>query len=263
MEISPSTKKTYKVLIIEDTQEDSEKLIQMLNENSICHLTIEDEAKSVVEASQLLQEKSEYDLIFMDIQLPDGEAFDIFNHIDLEIPIIFTSSYEHYALRALKIDGIDYLLKPLKEEELAFALQNFIKRLEKESYYQLADIRQLVERLLPKSYKSSFLVNYKQKMILVSVEEIAYFYIKDTNTYLKAFDDRSYHLETTLDDLEDQLDPKKFYRVNRQFFVARKSIKEIENYFTGRLMLLVHPKSQDNVIISKKKAMDFKKWADD
>lgn len=251
-----------KVVIVEDKPEELAHLKKMLAENTLADFQVIKELNSKQEAVTYFNSNSTTDLIFMDIQLPDGLSFDIFNQVDLKIPIIFTSSYEHYALQAIKLNGVDYLLKPVNEADLNGAITNFLKTRQQSKGFELEEIRAIVSSFMPKSYKSSFLVNYKHKMLLIDVSKVAYFYVKEKGTYLVTATGEEYLLDYYLDQLEEELDPTKFYRINRQYLIAKSAIRSIENYFNGRLLITVSPKIKDEVILSRKKVTDFKNWAD-
>ena len=206
--------------------------------------------------------KNEVDLIFTDIQLTDGLSLEIFKQVDLTAPVIFTTAYDEYALQAFKLNSIDYLLKPIDPEELATAIEKYLVTSADDQPNYLRQLATLAESFRPSSFRSSFLVSYRHKMMMIDVSEVAYLYVKERGVFLKKKDGQEYLVDFYLDDLEKQLDPAKFYRANRQFLVARSSIQEIEPYFNGRLILAVKPEVSASVIISKSKATDFKRWAD-
>lgn len=207
--------------------------------------------------------KNETDLAFMDIHLTDGLSFEIFSQCDVKCPVIFTTAYDEYAIQAFKLNSVDYLLKPIDPEELYMAINRYLDRYTsaaQEDYK--AQLVKLARELRPTQYRSSFLVSYRHKMMMIDVGEVAYLYIKEKAVFLKTKSGSEYLIDFYLDDLEVQLDPRHFYRANRQFLVSRTSIKEIEPYFNGKLLLSMQPPSHITVTISKEKASHFKRWAD-
>jgi two-component system LytT family response regulator len=251
-----------KILIVEDEESSVKRLIKELK-----NLAVEFEVQAVLNSVQSVlewvQAGFKADLIFMDIHITDGLSFEIFKHTNLSIPVIFTTAYDEYALQAFKVKGLDYLLKPIDPLELEKAINHFL------ASYKDLDRQNLMHHLISlakdyktTSYRSSFLVDFKQKMHLVDVSDVAYFYVKERGLFLRKKDQKEYVIEFFLDELEKQLDPTLFYRANRQYIVARSVIEEIEPYFTGRLLLKVNPEPAYPIVISKEKASDFKRWAD-
>jgi two-component system, LytTR family, response regulator LytT len=181
-------------------------------------------------------------------------------------PIIFTTSYDEYALHAFKVNSIDYLLKPVKKEELAAALQKFRRLKEQfQSTAALPDISKLVRELQqfqqPKEYRKRFLVKQGQRWLSIEVHEIAWFMADGKLCFLKTWDNRRFIVEYTLEQLADMLDPAEFFRANRSYLVHAKAVKSIDNYFGGKLALQLSPKTDANdVVVSKDKASDFKRW---
>ena len=255
-------KEMIKVLIVEDEDAAVNRLHKELSALTDVHFEILQVLASVRDTVSWLKSESAPDLILMDIHLTDGLSLEIFKAVEVTCPVIFTTAYDEYALQAFKVNSVDYLLKPIDPEELSQAIDKFLQRREKQPENYLQQLSQLAEQLSPSTYRSSFLVNYRQKMLLLDVNEVAYFYIKERGVFLKKRDGQEYLLEFFLDDLEKQLDPRNFYRANRQFLVARHAIKEIEAYFNGRLLINVEPAFSTTVTISKEKATHFKRWAD-
>lgn len=251
-----------KIVIVEDEDIAVKRLLKELEK-----LPFRFEVVAVVNSVQGVIEwvrcSDEADLIFMDIHLTDGLSFEIFKHIEVTIPVIFTTAYDEYALQAFKVKGLDYLLKPVDPTELEKAISHYLesyKDFNRQNY--MHQLMALAKEFRPDKYRSSFLVDFKQKMHLVDVSDVAYIYVKERGLFLRKKDQKEYVIEFFLDELEKQLDPTLFYRANRQYMVARSAIKEIESYFTGRLLLKVHPEPPTPIIISKEKATEFKRWAD-
>ncbi len=251
-----------KTLIIEDEQSAVNRLKKELKNVSNVEFEIVETTESVNDSVEWLRNNPEVDLIFTDIQLTDGLSLEIFKQVDIKTPVIFTTAYDEYALQAFKLNSIDYLLKPIDPDELANAVSKFLEKGVEEKDHYLNQLFELTQSFRPSSFRSSFLVSYRHKMMMIDVNEVAYLYVKERGVFLKKKDDQEYLVDFYLDDLEKQLDPAKFYRANRQFLVARSSIQEIEPYFNGRLILAVKPEASTSVIISKSKASDFKRWAD-
>ena len=216
----------------------------------------------VEQTVEFLRTDHSCELIFMDIHLTDGLSLEVFNKVDVACPILFTTAYDEYAIQAFKLNSIDYLLKPIDPDELSSAMGKFIARRNSKTDDYLAQLANFARQYQPTNYRSSFLVSYRQKMMMIDVHEVAYLYVKERGVFLKKKDDQVYSVDFFLDDLEEQLDPARFYRANRQFLVSRASILEIEPYFNGRLILKVKPEPHTSIIISKEKASHFKHWAD-
>lgn len=203
------------------------------------------------------------DLIFSDIQLGDGMAFDIFNELDLTCPVIFCTAYDEYAIHAFRNNGIDYLLKPVDEKvlEKSLAKIDLLKKPASQEYDPslvhkvLKDIEQNT-----KNYKSSFLVAYRDKLILVRLEDICFFKIQNEQLQLHTKDNKIYFLNYKLDYLQTIIDPKLFYRANRQTLIAYSAIKEVEHYYDRKLLIHLLGQTNDSVIVSKARASDFLKW---
>lgn len=251
-----------KILIVEDEDIAVKRLLKELEKLPI-RFNVLDVVNSVQGVLEWVRSGQEADLIFMDVNLTDGLSFEIFKHVEVTIPVIFTTAYDEYALQAFKVKGLDYLLKPIDPAELENAINHYLasyKNYNRENY--MHQLITLAKEFKPKTYRSSFLVDFRQKMHMVDVSDVAYIYVKERGLFLRKKDQKEYVIEFFLDELEHQLDPALFYRANRQYMVARSAIEEIEPYFTGRLLLKVHPEPPSPIIISKEKATDFKRWAD-
>ena len=245
-----------KTIIIEDEKLAADNLEIMLHE---LDPTIQVLAKieSVRNAVKWLSSNT-CDLIFLDIQLSDGNSFSIFEQTEVKTPVIFITAYEQYAIKAFKHNSIDYLLKPVNKNDLAQSIDKFHKFYQNK---QLPDFRALLETIRnPVSYQERFLVNAGQKLRSIKSSEIAYFYIKSQGVFLCTKEDKHYDVNYTLEKLEAMLDPKLFFRVNRQFIV---NIEVIENMYVAsksRLKLDLKPKPSDEVIVSVNNVQEFKLW---
>jgi two-component system, LytTR family, response regulator LytT len=251
-----------KVLIIEDEALASKRLKQLIQEinNSI---KILDVLESIESTLKWFKGSITPDLIFMDIQLSDGLCFEIFNRIKIDIPIIFTTAFDEYAIQAFKVNSIDYLLKPINKKDLEQALTKFEAL--KEQYSNSLkgfEIQQLLQKmsLNQKVYRSRFLVKAGQTFVKINSEIIAYFFVDNKLTYGNLFNNKKYLLDYTLDDLENELDPQMFIRINRQFILNINSIESVHIFFGGSLKLHLIPKCEEEVIVSRRRVAAFKEW---
>lgn len=251
-----------KVLIIEDEAPAFRRLQKILDEVRP-GIEIVEVIDSVEDSVKWLKNHKAPDLIFMDIQLSDGISFEIFDHIKITNPVIFTTAFDEYMLKAFKVNSIDYLLKPIKTEELANSLQKFEAM---KSYFgaESTNINELIQQisLNDKQYKSRFLVKKGEKLLSVGVEEIAYFQTRHGVVSLATRSGQKHIIDYTLDELASLLDPKDFFRANRQFLINFSMIKEVHRYHKGKLLIESHQPVDEQVIISEEKSSLFKKWLD-
>ncbi|WP_348810921.1 LytR/AlgR family response regulator transcription factor [Flavobacterium maritimum] len=221
---------------------------------------------SVEEALGWFSKNTHPDLIFLDIQLSDGLSFEIFEKIEIKSAVIFTTAYDEYALRAFKLNSIDYLLKPIDEDDLEIAVSKFKDRLPKREtgsrdfMMDFEQIKKMLSNPFEKNYKKRFTIRIGQHLKVIPTDEIECFFSENKGTYLHTFDNRNYLIETTLELLEQELDPSEFYRVSRKFIVPLKAIKEIVVYSNSRLKVILPSYSSDEVIVSREKVSDFKTW---
>lgn len=250
-------------LIIEDEKPAARLLQRKLEKLDV---TVETMLHSVEEAILWFENNSHPDLIFLDIQLSDGLSFEIFEKIDIKSAIIFTTAYDEYALKAFKLNSIDYLLKPIDEDDLETAVSKFRARLPKaateSSNLQLdfEQIRQMLSNPFEKTYKKRFTVKIGQHLKVITTEEIECFFSENKGTYIHTYDNRDYLIDSTLEILEQELDKKDFFRVSRKFIVPLKAIKEIQVYTNSRLKVILPTYKEDEVIVSREKVQDFKAW---
>lgn len=250
------------ILIVEDEELAQKKLQKTLAavDTSAKVVGITDSIQSTVD---WLRNNGNADLILMDIELADGQSFEVFNQIDVKAPVIFTTSYDEYALKAFKVNSVDYLLKPVQTEDLQAALNKYKKLADssKPSDVNLESlVNQIKQQLQPKEYRKRFLVKHAQKLVSVDVEEIAYFYSDGRLNFFKTFDNKKFVVDYTMDELEDMLDPTTFFRISRSFFVAINAIEKIDDYFGNRLILQLSPAVDKEALVSREKVADFKKW---
>lgn len=217
---------------------------------------------SVEESIAWFQNNQHPDLIFLDIQLSDGLSFEIFETIDIKSAVIFTTAYDEYALRAFKLNSIDYLLKPIDEDDLSIAITKFKNQFQKSSVSALdfEAIKKMLVNPIDREYKKRFTIKMGQQLKMIQIEDVECFYSENKGTYLHTFDNRDYLLDNTLEQLETELDPKEFYRVSRKFIIPLKAIKEIQMYSNSRLKVIIPTYKGDEVIVSREKVSDFKDW---
>ncbi|MFV5701124.1 LytR/AlgR family response regulator transcription factor [Flavobacterium sp. XS2P12] len=246
-------------IIIED-EKPAARLLQRKLEK--LNLTVGVMLHSVEEAIDWFSKNEHPDLIFLDIQLSDGLSFEIFEKVEIKSAVIFTTAYDEYALRAFKLNSIDYLLKPIDEDDLEIAVSKFKARLPKQETLQLdfEQIKKMLSNPFEKNHKKRFTVKIGQHLKVIATDEIECFFSENKGTYLHTFDNRNYLIETTLELLEQELDPKDFYRVSRKFIVPLKAIKEIVVYSNSRLKVILPSYKEDEVIVSREKVSDFKNW---
>lgn len=249
-----------KVIIIEDEKPAARRLNRMLNEISLDPIAM---LHSVEESLNWLTNNPHPDIIFLDIQLSDGLSFEIFDEIEVNSAIIFTTAYDEYALKAFKLNSIDYLLKPIDADELESAVNKY-KNLQKKNEHTHIDINQLKNLLSPQatSYKSRFTVKVGQHLKMIPTEAIECFYSENKATNLFTIDKRNYLLDETLEQLEVKLNPEYFFRVNRKFYVNINAIKDIVAYTNSRLKLILNSYNDDEIIVSRERVKDFKNWID-
>jgi len=217
---------------------------------------------TVEEAVSWLNTRPAVDVIFLDIHLADGSCFAIFQQCKIDIPVIFTTAYDQYAIKAFEVNSIDYLLKPVRPERLQQAIDRFRRLTNRNQLLITEQQLQLITHELRKApnYKRHFLIPYKDRLIPVQADEFAWFEIKGGVVRGITFDKKYWLLEESLDELAEALSPESFYRANRQFLISRKAIREIEYYFNGRFCLHLMPNAEEPVLISKAKAGNFREW---
>ncbi|RZJ65793.1 MAG: response regulator transcription factor [Flavobacterium sp.] len=217
---------------------------------------------SVADAVEWFSSNEHPDLIFLDIQLSDGLSFEIFETVEIKSAVIFTTAYDEYALKAFKLNSIDYLLKPIDEDDLETAVNKFKARLPKSepAGFDFEQIRKMLGNPFDKSYKQRFTVKIGQHLKVIPVNEIECFFSENKGTYLHTSDGRDYLIDPTLEVIEQELDPKQFFRVSRKFIVSLHASREITVYSNSRLKIIPPTYKDDEVIVSREKVNDFKQW---
>ncbi|HET9823744.1 MAG TPA: LytTR family DNA-binding domain-containing protein [Chitinophagaceae bacterium] len=255
-----------KVFIVEDEELAVKKLRKTL-ESVDQSAEVVGVADSIRSSVNWLQNNPAPDLILMDIELCDGQSFEIFDKVDVKSTVIFTTSYDEYALKAFKVNSVDYLLKPVQKEDLQAALaklQNMKVLYGSQNGWPSLNVdnlvRELQSKLQPKGFRKRFLVKHAQKLVSVDVEEIAYFYSDGRLNFFKTYDNRKFVVDYTMDELEEMLDPDRYFRISRAFYVSINSIDQIHDYFGNRLLLHLKPAVDKEAIISREKVTDFKVW---
>ena len=247
------------VIIIEDEKPSARRLQRMLT-----NLNVEAETMlhSVEESIDWFQNNEHPDLIFLDIQLSDGLSFEIFEAIEIKSAVIFTTAYDEYALQAFKLNSIDYLLKPIDENDLQTAVEKFKARTpdNKSVTLDFNDIKKLLVNPIEREYKKRFSVKVGQHIKLINIEDIECIYSENKGTYAFTNEGRNYLLDMTLDQLEDELEPHVFFRVSRKFYVNVNAIKDIISYTNSRLQIKLNNYNEQEVIVARERVKDFKNW---
>lgn len=246
-----------KILIIEDETLAAQMLQKLIMEvepdaEILCKL------QSIEESVDWLSNNPMPDLMFVDIHLADGSSFAIFENVEVKCPVIFTTAYDEYALKAFEVNSIDYLLKPINREELAHAFKK----------YRSLGLTSINTKLpiespgtdQPKKYKSYFLVPNRDRLVPMEINNIAYIYTGTKNVKVTMSDKTSFVLNLNMDEIMSQLDPSKFFRANRQFIVAKSAIKDLTVWFGSRLALNLKVETPEDVLVSKARAGEFKEW---
>jgi len=250
------------VLIVEDELLLSRRLKNLLGEVD-SEIEIAGMTASVDETVRWLQSHPLPELIFLDIELGDGKSFDILKQLKIDVPVIFTTAYDEFALQAFKVNSIDYLLKPIKKDELQAAIDKFKKFNRHSAKDETASkIDRLLLALNPQKgkFRERFLIKKGHKMISVDINDVGYFTIHNTINYLITRDKQRFIIDYTLDELEAMLDPSIFFRANRQFIITRQIIQSILPWFNSKLKVELHQQTDDDIIISREKAKQFKEW---
>ncbi|QHW00208.1 LytR/AlgR family response regulator transcription factor [Spirosoma endbachense] len=274
------------ILIIEDEELTARKLQRLLLDVEptavIVGMTV-----SVDESVEWLRSNARPDLIFMDIELADGQSFDIFNHVAVTSPVVFTTAYDEYAIKAFKVSSIDYLLKPIKEDDLRRALAK-LQALKEVLVSQtgatgpagleasLADLLQqlrktpLIAPAAPplisgmneanQTYRDRFMIKQGQRLFSIEVDEVAYFITRNKMSFLKTKEGSEWLIDYTLDELSQMLDPRRFFRLNRQVIAELRSVDKVHLYFNGKLKVDMCPVFDEEVVVSREKAGEFKLW---
>lgn len=248
------------VLIVEDETAAAANLKAILRSiDPACNITAV--LESIEETVEYFRDAESItpDIVFMDIHLADGESFRIFDSVDITSPIVFTTAYDEYALKAFKVNSIDYLLKPIKADDMRHAIEKFARL----SGTERTDYKSKVDTMIETSKRESrrvFLVHYKDRIIPLNIDDVAYFYTSNEKVTASTYSGDRYVIDRTLETLQTTLPDDEFFRANRQFIVARKAVKDIVVWFGSRLSLNLTVEIPEKIIISKARVPEFKQW---
>lgn len=254
-----------KVVIVEDEFHNSQMLeaqIKSLRSNWEIIKTL-DKVSSCI---QWMRENEHPDIIFMDIQLIDGNCFSIFDEVEIKCPIVFTTAYDEYAIKAFEVTSIDYLLKPIDESKLLHAIEKFEKVFQhSEELDSLIDYSKIIDAIQKKTkeYRKRFLITGIDSFYKINVDEIAYINTESGVSQAIMFSGKSHILNHSLEKMEEELDPKMFYRANRKTILNIEAVSKIENFFGGKLAIKLVPPFKETITISRLKASAFKRWFDE
>lgn len=247
------------ILIIEDEKPAANRLIKLLEVHFLGTFPIAN-IDTVARAVAWFDQNPEPDLIFCDIQLADGISFEIFEKVKLSTPIIFTTAYDQYAIKAFQVNAIDYLLKPIDPVDLAKAVEKF----KASKLKPTLDLDVLKSLLQPekKSYKSRFLVRFGEKIQSIPIEETAFFFSEERVTFLQTSEGKKFVLDSTLEQVEAAVDPAVFFRINRKYLCRVDAVEEVLSYSNSRLKVKLKNSSDKDILISREKVGEFKNWLD-
>lgn len=245
-----------KILIVEDETAAYEIMREILGEIDPS-IEVLGNTESVAQTVKWLNTHPAPDLILMDIHLSDGSAFLIFDHITVEVPIIFTTAYDEYAINAFKVNSIDYLLKPLKTSDLERALAKFHRLSSRDLSAFFSKTNKIIS---PNTYKDKILLTVKDHLLPIGLNEVAYFYTTEKSTTISLKDGTNYPYSKTLDQIYTFLNPSDFYRANKQFIIAKNAVRNITIWFDNRLYITLESDVPERIYISKNKAAEFKEW---
>ena len=247
------------IIIIEDEKPAARRLGRLLVDLDVEVSTM---LHSVEESIHWFQNNVHPDLIFLDIQLSDGLSFEIFDEVEVRSAIIFTTAYDEYALQAFKLNSIDYLLKPIDDEELENAIEKYkvLKPQTQKLALDFEDIKRLLVNPIEREYKKRFTVRVGQHLKIINADEVECFYSENKGTYAATSDGRNYLLDTTLENLEPELEPKLFFRISRKFYININHIKDIVSYTNSRLQIKLNQFNEQEIIVSRERVKDFKLW---
>ena len=245
-----------KVIIIEDEPYAIEKLRLMLSKIN-AEIDIIAVGNSVSDAVKIINNNKDIDLAFYDIQLSEGISFSIFDKVDVQFPVIFTTAYDNHAIRAFKHNSIDYLLKPIRISDLQNAIDKY------NTLWKPTNSKDLKEQLIDfksDTYKNRFTVKVGEHIRIVKIENISCFYSFEKGTFIQTYDNRNYIIDYSLEDLSHKLDPNKFHRVNRKYIINIEAIKDIISYTNSRLKIKLKTSIQEDIIVSRERIKGFKDW---
>jgi DNA-binding LytR/AlgR family response regulator len=251
-----------RVLIIEDEPHAAKRLVSLVTE-LIPQVKIVGEIDTVKKSVDWLSKNEKPDLIFMDIQLADGISFRIFDQFKVKSPIIFTTAYDAYALKAFKVNSIDYILKPVDKDDLERALKKLalLTNRKDDAEEMLASIGEAV-KMLTRQYKTRFVLKVGEHLKSIEVQDILYFWSMEKATFAKTIDGRKHILDFTLEELQDVLNPHDFFRINRKYIISATAIQDMVSYSNSRLKVVLKSSDDPAIIVSRERVQEFKDWLD-
>jgi len=252
-----------KVIIVEDEHLTADRIRTLLHKIDP-EITVLKVIDSVSKAVQWFTQHGSPDLVFMDIQLADGISFDIFDRVRIEAPVIFITAYQEYAIRAFKVNSVDYLLKPIAEGELKTALDKYKSLFQREvSLPEIgSDLLASIRQMISKPYKTRFMVKVGDRIKTVDVEHILFFYSQQKGTFIHTEENRNYAVDYTLDKLGELLDPAQFHRINRRYLCAHRAITELISLSGSKLKVRLKNSDDDQIYVSRDRLNAFKDWLD-
>lgn len=250
------------ILIIEDELQAAQRMKTLVS-NLIPESNVVAVLDSVKKSVSWFRSNTSPTVVLMDIQLADGISFEIFDQVEVTCPVIFTTAYDAYALKAFKVNGVDYILKPVDKDELKVALDKVkaASSSELQTRKMLDDIGQAVQ-MLTKKFKTRFVIKVGEHLKTVEVASIRFFYSQDKATFCVNNENRSLIIDYTMDQLEDMLDPAQFFRINRKYFVSASAIQDIISYTNSRLKLVLKGVTDNDIIVARERVQEFKEWLD-
>jgi two-component system response regulator LytT len=255
------------IMIIED-EDFAAQRIRGIIEDNVPDAHIVGVYDSVEDSVQFLNSNPMPHLMLTDIELVDGQSFEIFNEVKVTCAVIFTTAYDEFVLKAFSVHSIDYLLKPIQKEDLLRSIQKF-RELQKvyssnlliSSRELLAELRKTINTEAPQVPREYFLIRQGQRLISINVDEIAYFYSEERLTFLKTTEGKFHVIDQPLEELEKQVEAARFFRANRKYLIERRSISNVIIHFNGKLKVVLQPApKEDDAIVSRERANDFRKW---
>ena len=248
------------ILILEDEPQAAQRLERMVTEidPSVHVVAMLDSVKKSV---KWFKENTAPDVVLMDIQLADGISFEIFDQVEITCPVIFTTAYDEFALKAFKVNSVDYILKPFDKEELSAAFKKLSHVSGRSQQEVLESINQAMN-LLTKRFKTRFVIKVGEHLRTIEVDSVRYFYSHEKTTFCVTDDQRQFVLDYTLEQLENLIDPDGYYRVNRKYLISAKAIQDIISYSNSRLKLVLKGSKDNDIIVARERVQDFKQWLD-
>jgi two-component system, LytTR family, response regulator len=251
------------VIIIEDEHLTAERIANLLKQIDP-EITVISTIDTVKKAVEWFSSNAQPDLVFMDIQLADGLSFDIFDLVKIEAPVVFITAYQEYAIKAFKVHSVDYLLKPVSDEDLRAALNKYKRYFQQELALPEigGELLRNIREMISKPYKSRFMIRVGEHIKSLDVEHILYFYSLQKGVYLHSSDQRNYVIDYTISALEDMLDPALFHRINRQYLVSHRAISDLITLSSSKLKVKLLHSDKDDIYISRERMTAFKEWLD-